>query len=63
MNICSKYHDEVVYEGSICPCCDIIKDLEAQVKDANRHITELEHEIEDLNNIISKFEEDKADVG
>ena len=28
MNICSKYHDEIVFEGRQCPLCDVISELD-----------------------------------
>ena len=55
MNLCSSYHDEICYEGSKCPVCEIIDDkdrqissLEDDISSLERHITDLEHQLAEI---------------
>lgn len=48
MTVCSRNHDEIVYEEDHCPMCDMIADHIADVK-------ELEDEIKELR-LMLKFE-------
>jgi hypothetical protein len=44
MELCSKKHDEVCYEGRVCPACDlldIIKQLEGELKGKDATIEKL----------------------
>ena len=57
MNLCSDNHDEVCYEGSICPVCELIDqhneklaEIEEEYKDK---ISDLNAEISELNSQLS----------
>lgn len=54
MNICSDKHDEVVYEGGLCPMCDLIEDHEGLMRDKE----ELEQQVETL---TDELEEAKSE--
>ncbi len=44
MNLCNNDHDEVCYEGRVCPVCDKMTHIESLKDD----IATLEKEIEEL---------------
>lgn len=44
MNLCSDKHEEVCYEGSACPICEVADEL----KIANTRIEELLQEVKTL---------------
>jgi len=48
MNLCSYRHDEVYFEGSSCPACDLIE-----------QISEAENKIDDLKEKLEKLTEEK----
>lgn len=33
MNICANNHDEIVFEGKLCPLCEALADIEALEKE------------------------------
>lgn len=58
MNICSRYHDEIVFDSTKCPLCEMmdkvdnqeveIKNLTEQVKGANEQAAILVKDIAEL---------------
>ncbi len=44
MNLCSEGHDEVCFEGRICPVCEKMEEIKA----LGETIDELQNEIDDL---------------
>lgn len=47
MNICSRFHDEVCYDGYVsdCPCCELLRtneELTESLNDAQQKLIELE---------------------
>ena len=48
MNLCSKNHEEICYEGKWCPLCDVLKEREELEKE-NERLKE-----ENDNNTVSK---------
>jgi len=46
MNLCNNDHDEVCYEGNICPMCDLKKDYEDQIEDLQQQLKESEEKNE-----------------
>ena len=46
MELCSNKHEEVCYEGRICPVCDMREELEGAIKDLEQQIIDLERETE-----------------
>lgn len=45
MNLCSDNHDEVCFEGRICPVCEKMKEiekLESTIQDLKSEIKDLE---------------------
>jgi len=47
MNVCSEVHEEIVYDGKICPLCEAvgkIEDLEVELENALKDIQDLEKE-------------------
>jgi hypothetical protein len=53
MNICSNNHDEVCYEGRICPCCELL----GIIKKHEDTIYRLEDEVADLNRELNNKED------
>lgn len=51
MNICGEYHDEVCYEGRICPVCEVIKEKE-----------ELQDEVDKLKEDLQFYENEKKGI-
>jgi len=44
MNLCSKNHDEICFEGRNCPFCDYIERTKLEIKDLETYIDKLEEE-------------------
>ena len=42
MNICNNDHEEICYEGRICPLCDMRDDLLSEIEDLKKEISDLE---------------------
>jgi len=42
MDLCSDDHDEVCYEGRICPACSLRDDLDQEIEQLNDRVSELE---------------------
>ena len=47
MTICSDNHEEIVYEGRICPLCEERETLEERVKELEEEIAELTDELKE----------------
>ena len=45
MDLCSEGHDEVCFEGSLCPACEKISELSDEMDELNMEINELEEKI------------------
>jgi len=45
MNLCDNQHDEICYDGRLCPVCDLRDDLEQTIAELNQKIDELEAEL------------------
>lgn len=41
MDLCSSGHDEVCYETRTCPMCDIINEMQDELKEAKKEIDRL----------------------
>lgn len=48
MYLCSDDHDEVCYEGTDCPMCELKVEWNEQIKEMESKINSLESEIENL---------------
>lgn len=46
MELCSNDHDEICYEGSRCPVCDLVQEIVEKKEEIER----LEKDIEKLEN-------------
>lgn len=46
MNLCSKNHDEICFEGKACPMCEKENEFEADKNKLEERISELEHQVE-----------------
>lgn len=47
--LCAKDHDEIVYDGSVCPLCKALKnieELEGEKDDLQIRVSDLEAEME-----------------
>lgn len=42
MELCSKSHDEVCYDGSECPVCQLRESKDEKIEDLQNRISELE---------------------
>lgn len=49
MELCNDGHDEVCFDGRMCPACDNIEDL-------NGAIESLEKEVKDLEKQVAEYE-------
>lgn len=50
MTLCSYKHEEICYEGSRCPLCDVndtVEALEEVISDLKDEISDLKKELED----------------
>lgn len=50
MNLCSHTHDEVCFEGSRCPACEIIEDKDREINRLQRENDNLEDNVRSLQN-------------
>jgi len=48
MNLCSDKHEEICYEGRLCPACAIIEDLENELEDYKTQLTKADQHAQDL---------------
>ena len=48
MNICSKGHDEIVFENHACPMCELTKTDDKEIARLEERIDHLENEVCDL---------------
>ncbi len=48
MNLCSDGHDEVCFDGHICPCCEIINEKDKEIANLNNEIDGLRDEVKGL---------------
>jgi hypothetical protein len=46
MNLCSETHEEIVYEGRVCPICGLLAEKDAEISNQSERITELEGALE-----------------
>ena len=51
LEICSEKHEEIVYDGSECPCCKMVDLLEEAEKEVDGVKEEVEKLMETLGNI------------
>jgi len=42
MNLCSRNHDEVCFEGKNCPACEVIDELNSKIHELEIRLSELE---------------------
>ena len=42
MELCVDNHQEICYEGRLCPLCDIREDLKGEISDLEKKISEME---------------------
>jgi len=59
MDICSYQHEEIVYEGRICPLCDLadnITEVEADILDLQERIDAAEYKLDELNGILKTID-------
>ena len=48
MNLCSENHEEVCYEGRVCPACEVISEYEQRIDDLQETIYNLEEKVMEL---------------
>ena len=48
MNLCSRYHDEICFEGHDCPVCAIVKEKDEKISELESQAENLNSEIRDL---------------
>lgn len=59
MNLCSKGHDEIVYDGRLCPVCEKtveIEKLENNLSDLGDEISELKNENAELRKEVAAMD-------
>jgi chorismate mutase len=44
MNLCDSGHGEVCFEGRICPFCEKVSELDAEIAERDRQISSLNDE-------------------
>lgn len=49
MDLCSEKHDEICYDGRVCPACDKIDDMQIEIND-------LKHELKEANDEVVRLE-------
>ena len=54
MQLCSENHDEIVYDGSSCPACNIYFARDA----VSQELADVQRELEDAQNEISELADD-----
>lgn len=47
MSLCDDGHDELCYEGRICPACKAIDSLKADLEEARGKIDDLENQLKE----------------
>lgn len=52
MNLCSRNHEEVCFEGRNCPFCAVIEEKEAEVEKLTSEISQHKETISKLRNEI-----------
>lgn len=57
ITLCSDGHDEVAFEGSRCPLCDMRSDLQAEITDLQNETSSLERIIEERDSQIEELEQ------
>jgi predicted RNase H-like nuclease (RuvC/YqgF family) len=57
LNICSKNHDEICFDGIYCPACEIIEDLEDKVEQLEIRNKKLDQENDELMSKIQDLED------
>ena len=57
MDICSRYHDEIVHDNGYnnCPLCEKIKEIERLESEINDLKDEYENKLENLQNKIDEL--------
>ena len=50
MDICSKNHDEIVYDSNKCPLCEALESLKAEIEEHN----ELSDKLSEIENYECK---------
>lgn len=48
MNLCSKDHEEICFEGRECPLCSEMADRKSKVEELESEISNLKDEVESL---------------
>ncbi len=56
MNLCSKKHDEVCYEGRECPVCELQDRFDTAIENWEKRVTELQDEIDNLDENKQRIE-------
>lgn len=56
MNLCSDNHDEVCFEGRICPACYALSEKQSEINDLESKIDTLELHIGDLKSQMKDLE-------
>lgn len=56
MELCSRGHEEVCFEGRDCPACAVRAEMEQKIDSYKDHISSLQAEIALLNNEIYELE-------
>ncbi len=46
MDLCNEKHDEICYEGRVCPACDKIGDLEVELEDVQEQLKKAQSELD-----------------
>lgn len=58
MNLCSSGHEEVCFEGRICPVCEVIEDKDREIDKLTDKIHGLESENADLEDQITELKKE-----
>ena len=45
MELCSNNHEEVCYEGRVCPVCDMRDDLQGNIDELEKELVSLKDEL------------------
>jgi len=48
MELCSKHHEEVCFEGRNCPCCEAMSELEKKISELENELNDAKEEIADI---------------
>jgi len=57
MELCNDNHDEICYDSTHCPACEIRNELKNNIDDLNNEINYLNNETNELENEINNLEE------